>query len=65
MILEKIVLPYSMPWKDSLEVTYDECHGVYILVYTGKIFQSIQMSSVVCVHSSQLVEHCVTNAYTS
>ena len=56
-IFEMIILSSSTEGKEIIEhVSY-----VYILVYKRKIFLSILMSSVVCVHFSQtFVNHFAT-----
>jgi hypothetical protein len=62
-MLEMIVSSSSMEGEDILEHTNGKFHGVYILLCKRKIFLSILMSSVICVHISQLVDHYVTYTY--
>ena len=57
-----IVLCFIMQGEDMIEHTNDKCR---VLVCKRKIFLSILISSVICVHYYQLVEHCVACAYTS
>ena len=49
-----------MQGEDILENANGKCHVFTFLVRKRKIFLSIVMASVICVHFSQLVDHCVT-----
>ena len=54
-----VVLHSSMKREDIIEHTNGKCHVFAFLVCKRKIFLSILMSGVICVHFSQLVDHCV------
>ena len=60
-----IVLRSSIHWADIIVHTNGKCHVFTFLVCKRKIFLSILMLSVICVHFSQLVDHYVIEAYTS
>jgi hypothetical protein len=49
-----------MRGEDIFENTNGKCHVFTFLVCKRKIFLSIVMASVICVHFSQVVDHCVT-----
>ena len=57
-ILQVIVSRLSMQEEESFDCTYGKCH-VYIIACKRRIFLSILMASVICVHFSQLVDHYV------
>jgi hypothetical protein len=50
-----------MQEEDIFESTNGKCHILKILVCKKKIFLSILMASVICVHCSQLVDQCMCN----
>ena len=54
-----IVLHFSMRGEDILDRTNGKCHVFTFLVCKRKIFLSILMASIICVHFSQLVETTV------
>ena len=60
-ILEIIVLRFNMQGADVNEHTNHKCHVfTFLNLCKRKVFLSIRMPSVICVHFSQFVDHCVT-----
>jgi hypothetical protein len=53
-----IVLHFSMQGEDSIEHTSGKRHLYTFLVCKRKIFLSILMPNVICVHFGQLIDHC-------
>ena len=55
-----IVLHFSMQGEDIVEQTNGKCHVFTFKYAREKYFLNILMPSVICVHFSQLIDHCVT-----
>jgi hypothetical protein len=53
-----IVLRFKMQREDIFEHTNDKCHVFHILVCKRKTCLSTVMANVICVHFSQLIDHC-------
>ena len=55
-----IILCFSIQGEDILEHANDKCHVFTFFVCKRKMFLSILMPSVICLHFSQLVDCYVT-----
>jgi hypothetical protein len=59
-----IVLCFNMQGKYTFEHTHDNSHLFTISMQEEDTLDQT-MPNVICVHFSQLLDHCVTHAYTS